>query len=98
MIKPIGAMLLVKKIETGEKTTKTGLVISAAFAEQGPSQAEIIDMGNGEANYRGELIPIGDLDIGDIIFYPEHSGTDIEDDEGNKFLLLHSKQVIAKKG
>lgn len=98
MIKPIGAMLLVKKIETGEKTTKTGLVISAAFAEQGPSQAEIIDMGNGEANYRGELIPIGDLDIGDIIFYPEHSGTEIEDDEGNKFLLLHSKQVIAKKG
>lgn len=98
MIKPIGAMLLVKKIETGEKTTKTGLVLSAAFADQGPSQAEVIDMGNGEANYRGELIPISDLDIGDIIFYPEHSGTDIEDEEGNKFLLLHSKQIIAKKG
>ncbi len=97
-IKPIGAMLLIKKIETGEKTTKTGLVLSAAFADQGPSQAEIIDMGDGEANYKGDLIPINGVDIGDIIFYPEHSGTDIEDEDGNKFLLLHSKQVIAKKG
>lgn len=97
MIKPIGAMLLIKKIEIGEKTTKTGLVLSAAFAEQGPSQAEIIDMGDGEPNYKGEVIPINELDIGDIVFYPEHSGTEIEDEEGNKYLLLHSKQVIAKR-
>ena len=97
MIKPIGAMLLIKKIEKGDKTTKTGLVISAAFTEQGPSMAEIIDMGDGETNYKGEIIPINDLDIGDTIYYPEHSGTEIEDEEGNKYLLLHSKQVIAKK-
>jgi co-chaperonin GroES (HSP10) len=97
MIKPIGAMLLIKKIEKGDKTTKTGLVISAAFTEQGPSMAEIIDMGDGEPNYKGEIIPINDLDIGDTIYYPEHSGTEIEDEEGNKYLLLHSKQVIAKK-
>ena len=97
MIKPIGAMLLIKKIEKGDKTTKTGLVISAAFTEQGPSMAEIIDMGDGEPNYKGEIIPINDLDIGDTIYYPEHSGTEIEDEEGHKYLLLHSKQVIAKK-
>jgi co-chaperonin GroES (HSP10) len=97
MIKPIGAMLLIKKIEKGDKTTKTGLVISAAFTEQGPSMAEIIDMGDGEPNYKGEIIPINDLDIGDTIYYPEHSGTEIEDEEGNRYLLLHSKQVIAKK-
>jgi len=97
MIKPIGAMLLIKKIEKGDKTTKTGLVISAAFTEQGPSMAEIIDMGDGEPNYKGEIIPINDLDIGDTIYYPEHSGTEIEDEDGNKYLLLHSKQVIAKK-
>ena len=90
-------MLLIKKIEKGDKTTKTGLVISAAFTEQGPSMAEIIDMGDGEPNYKGEIIPINDLDIGDTIYYPEHSGTEIEDEEGNKYLLLHSKQVIAKK-
>jgi co-chaperonin GroES (HSP10) len=36
MIKPIGSMLLIKEIEQGDKTTKTGLVISAAFSNNGP--------------------------------------------------------------
>ena len=36
MIKPIGSMLLIKQIEQGDKTTKTGLVISAAFTDSGP--------------------------------------------------------------
>ena len=48
-------------------------------------------------NYKGDLIPILGIDIDDIIYYPEHSGTDIEDENGNKYLLLSGKQVIAKK-
>ena len=97
MIKPIGSMLLVEKIEHGDKTTKTGLVISAAFTDSGPKQGKVIDMGNGEFNYKGELIPILGIDIDDIIYYPDHSGTDIEDEEGNKYLLLSNKHVRAKK-
>jgi co-chaperonin GroES (HSP10) len=97
MIKPIGAMLLVKKIESGEKTTKTGIVLTASFADIGPRQGEIIDMGDGEANYKGEVIPIHGVSIGDTVYFPEHGGTDIEDEDGNKFILMHSKNVIAKK-
>jgi co-chaperonin GroES (HSP10) len=95
VIKPIGAMLLVKKIETGDKTTSTGLVISAAFADQGPSRATVIAMGDGEYNYKGDLIPIGGININDIVFYPDHSGTDIEDEDGSKYLLLNAKNVLA---
>jgi co-chaperonin GroES (HSP10) len=84
MIKPIGSMLLIEKIEQGDKTTKTGLVISAAFTDSGPKQGKVIDMGDGEFNYKGDLIPILGIDIDDIIYYPEHSGTDIEDENGNK--------------
>jgi co-chaperonin GroES (HSP10) len=97
MIKPIGAMLLIKKIETGEKTTATGLVLSASFAEQGPSKANVIAMGEGEYNYKGDLIPIGGINVGDVIFYPEHAGTEIEDDDNTKYLLLNFKNVLAIK-
>lgn len=96
MIKPIGSMLLLEKIEQGDKTTKTGLVISAAFTDSGPSRGKVIDMGDGEFNYKGDLIPILGIDIGDTVYYSEHSGTDIEDENGNKYLLLSSKQVMAK--
>ena len=98
MIKPIGAMLLIKKIETGEKTTSTGLVISAAFADHGPNKGVVVDMGDGEYNYKGDLIPIGGIDIDDTVFFSEHTGTDIEDEDGTKYILLNSKNVIAKKG
>ena len=90
-------MLLIEKIELGDKTTKTGLVISAAFSDSGPKTGKVIDLGDGEYNYKGDLIPILGIDIDDVIYYPEHSGTDIEDENGNKYLLLSSKQVIAKK-
>lgn len=97
MIKPIGAMLLVKKIESGEKTTKAGIVLSSSFVDSGPRQGEVVDMGDGEANYKGEVIPIHGVAVGDIVYFPEHGGTDIEDEDGNKFILMHSKNVIAKK-
>lgn len=97
MIKPIGALLLIKKIEVGDKTTKTGLVISSAFTDTGPAQGEIIAMGEGELNYKGDLIPIFGLNEGDIVYFPEHSGTDIEDEESNRYILVNSKNILAVK-
>jgi co-chaperonin GroES (HSP10) len=97
MIKPIGSMLLIKEIEQGDKTTKTGLVISATFASSGPKQGQVVDMGDGEFNYKGDLIPILGIDIDDIVYYPEHSGANVEDEDGNKYLLLSNKHVMAKK-
>ena len=97
MIKPLGNIILVKKINTGEKTTKTGLVISATFSDNGPSMGEVIAVGGGEANYKGEVIPILEISEGEIVYFPEHAGTNIEDDEGNKFLLVNSKNILAIK-
>ena len=97
MIKPLGNILLVKKIESAEKTTKTGLVISAAFTDTGPSQGTVISVGNGEANYKGDVIPINDIDVGDIVFFPDHAGTDIDDEDGNKYILVNCKNVLAIK-
>lgn len=97
MIKPIGGMLLVTKAQEEDKTTKSGLVISASFRDNGPKSGTIVEMGGGEANYKGEIIPIPDLDIGDVIYFPDHSGVEIEDEEGNKYLLLNHKHVMAKK-
>ena len=97
MIKPLGNILLVKKIGSSEKTTKTGLVISAAFSDSGPSQGTVIAIGNGEANYKGDVIPINDIDVNDIVFFPAHAGTDIEDEDGTKYVLVNCKNILAIK-
>ena len=97
MIKPYGSMLLIKEEKAGDKTTTSGLVISAAFSDTGLKTGTIIDLGDGEYNYKGDLIPINGLDIDDMVYYPQHGGTEIEDEDGTKYLLLNSKNVLAKK-
>jgi co-chaperonin GroES (HSP10) len=96
MIKPIGGMLLVTKKQEEDKTTKSGLVISAVFNDSGPKIGTIVDMGAGEVNYKGDLIPISELDIGDEIYFPDHTGTEIEDENSNKYILINHKHVMAK--
>ena len=96
MIKPIGGMLLVTKKQEEDKTTKSGLVISAVFNDSGPKIGTIVDMGAGEVNYKGDLIPIPELDIGDEIYFPDHTGTEIEDENSNKYILINHKHIMAK--
>lgn len=90
-------MILIEPIEVGEKTTSTGLVISAAFVDQGPAKGTVIAMGDGEQNYKGDIIPIPEIEEGDVVYYPKHAGTDIEDEDGKKYILLVSKNVLAVK-
>ena len=89
-------MLLVTKEVDKEKKTQSGLVISAAFNDSGPKIGTIVDMGAGEVNYKGDLIPIPELDIGDVVYFPDHTGTEIEDDQSNKYLLINHKHIMAK--
>lgn len=96
MIKPIGSMLLITKIIEGDKTTSTGLVISASFNDYGPKTGKVIAMGDGEPNYRGEIIPISGIDIGDTVMYPQGGGTEVEDG-GETYLLINSKHIMAIK-
>lgn len=90
-------MLLVKQVDSGEKITKGGLVISSVISDTGPKLGTVVDIGPGEANYKGDLIPIKGISVGDSVYYPEYNGTDIEDDDGNKYLLINSKVLLAIK-
>lgn len=97
MIKPYGNLLLVREHKVEDKTTSSGIVLMASLNDSALRTGEILDLGNGEHNYKGELIPINGLDIGDIVYYNQNSGTDIEDESGEKYLLLNTKSVLALK-
>jgi co-chaperonin GroES (HSP10) len=98
MIKPYGNLLLVKENKVEDKTTSSGIVLMASLNESALRTGKIVDLGNGEHNYKGELIPINGLDVGDVVYYNQNSGIDIEDEGGEKYLLLNTKSVLAIKG
>lgn len=98
MIKPFGNLLLVKEDKVEDRTTTSGIVLMASLSESNLRTGKIVEMGNGEYNYKGELIPITGLNPNDIVYYNQNSGTDIEDVDGEKYLLLNTKSVLAIKG
>jgi co-chaperonin GroES (HSP10) len=97
MIKPYGNLLLIKEDKVEDKKTSSGIVLMASLSESSLRTGKIIDLGNGEHNYKGELIPINGLDIGDVVYYNQNSGIDVEDEGGEKYLLLNTKSVLAIK-
>ena len=97
MINPIGGLLLVKDKEEGEKISKGGIVLTHLVQDTGPKEAKVIAKGEGEYNYKGDLIPMDYISVGDIVYYPQHGGTDIEDEDGTKYVLLNVKNVLAKR-
>lgn len=96
MIKPFGNMVLIEKEVEGEKKTTSGLVISAGFNETGLKRGKVLDFGDGEYNYKGDLVPINGIDINDKIIYQEHSAIEIEDTDGSKYYLVNTKNILAK--
>lgn len=97
MIKPYGNLLLIKEDKIEDRTTSSGIVLMASLSESNIRAGKILDLGNGEYNYKGDLISISGLDIGDVVYYNQNSGTDIEDSDGEKYLLLNTKSVLAIK-
>jgi co-chaperonin GroES (HSP10) len=96
MIKPIGGLLLVRRNKSADRTTKSGLVISAAISDSDIRTGTIINIGPGEQNYLGDLIPVIGLAVGDEVYYAERSATEIEDESSNKYDLISSKNILAK--
>ena len=97
MIKPFGNLLLVKEDKVEDRTTTSGIVLMASLSESNLRTGKIVEMGNGEYNYKGELIPITGLSVNNVVYYNQNSGTDIEDVDGEKYLLLNTKSVLAIK-
>jgi co-chaperonin GroES (HSP10) len=98
MIKPYGNLLLIKENRVEDRTTSSGIVLMASLNDSALRVGNIVDLGEGEHNYKGELIPIKGLSIGDNVYYNQNSGIDIEDESGEKYLLLNTKSVLAIKG
>jgi len=98
MIKPYGNLLLIKEEKVEDRTTSSGIVLMASLNDSALRVGKIVDLGNGEYNYKGDLVPINGLDIGDNVYYNQNSGIDIEDEGGEKYLLLNTKSVLAIKG
>jgi len=86
-IRPLYDRVLVKRLETEEKT-EGGIIIPDTAKEKGQT-GEIIAIGSGRISKEGNMTPL-QVKKGDIIYFGKYSGTDLGDDH----LILKEDEVL----
>ncbi len=93
-ITPIGDRVLVKRLEEKEQI-KGGIVIPDSAKEK-PTEAEVIALGKGKKNDKGEAIAF-EVKVGDRVLISKYGGTEVSY-EGQKYVLLREDDLLAVIG
>ena len=90
-IKPLADRIVIKVIEDTEKTS--GGIFIPDSAKEKPQKGEVVAVGEGKTNDKGEKEPL-EVKVGDIILYAKYSGTDVKMD-GTEYKILSIKDALA---
>ena len=89
-VRPLQDRLLVRRVAEEEKS-KGGIIIPDTAKEK-PAEGEVIAVGNGKVNEKGELRPLA-VKKGDRVLFGKYSGNEIKID-GVDHLILREDDVL----
>ena len=89
-ITPLHDRVLVRRLE--EKETVKGGIIIPDTAKEKPQEGEVIAVGAGKLNEKGERIAL-DVRPGDRILFGKYSGSEIKI-EGKEYLILREDEIL----
>lgn len=93
-IKPIGDRVLLKRLE--EKEQMKGGIIVPDSAKEKPQEAEVIALGSGKRNEKGELVSF-EVKVGDRVLISKYGGTEINYGS-EKYVLTREDDLLAILG
>ena len=88
--RPLHDRVVVKRVEE-ETKTKGGLIIPDTAKEK-PMQGEVLAVGPGARNDKGDLIPLG-VKAGDRVLFGKWSGTEVKLD-GDELLIMKESDIM----
>lgn len=91
MLKPLGDRVIVK-VEAEKEETVGGIVL-ASNAKEKPQTGKVSAVGEGALSPEGKRLPMS-VAVGDEIMYDKYAGSEVKY-EGEKYLILHDKDIMA---
>ena len=88
--RPLHDRVVVRRIEQEEKTA--GGIIIPDTAKEKPMEGEVISVGPGARNEKGELVPL-DVKAGDRILFGKWSGTEVKID-GEELMIMKEADIM----
>jgi chaperonin GroES len=87
---PLHDRVVIRRIEEAE-TTRGGIIIPDS-AKDKPQEGEIIAVGKGKSNEKGETFPLA-VKTGDRVLFGKYAGTEIKID-GDDFLIMREEEIL----
>ncbi len=91
-IKPLGDRVLVRPLSKEEKTD-SGIIIPDTAKEEKPQEGEIIAVGPGRLNEKGERVPM-QVKVGDQVMFRKYSPDEIKIEE-ETYLIVSESDILA---
>ncbi|MSO71720.1 MAG: co-chaperone GroES [Alphaproteobacteria bacterium] len=88
--KPLHDRVVVRRLEEDAKTS--GGIIIPDTAKEKPMQGEVLAVGPGARNDRGELVPL-DVKAGDRVLFGKWSGTEVKIG-GDELLIMKESDIM----
>ena len=85
-IKPLGSRVVIKKIESEEKTA-SGILLTSSAKEK-PQVAEVVAVGPGTEDEKMEL------KTGDKVIFAQYAGTDVKYG-GEEYSIMNQRDILA---
>jgi chaperonin GroES len=89
-IRPLNDRLLVKRLKEEEKTA--GGIIIPDSAKEKPAEGEVVAVGLGKTNDKGERIAL-QVKKGDRVLFSKYGGTDVKLD-GEDYLIMREDDIL----
>ena len=90
-LRPLHDRVVVRRTEE-ERVSAGGIVIPDSATEK-PSRGEIVAVGNGGIDSKGDVRPL-DVKVGDQVLFGKYAGTEIKID-GEELLVMKEDDIMA---
>ncbi len=90
-VRPLNDRVLVKRLEE-EEMTMGGIIIPDSAKEK-PAEGEVVAVGKGKVNDKGDRITL-DIKVGDRVLFSKYGGTDVKLD-GVDHLIMREDDILA---
>lgn len=91
-IRPLQDRVVAKRIEQAEEEVRGGIIIPDTAKEK-PQEAEVVAVGSGKLDDKGNRIPV-DVKVGDRVLIGKYSGSEIKLDD-NEYIILREDEILA---
>ena len=90
-IRPLYDRVVVRRKVEEEKTA--GGILLPGSAKEKPNQGEVIAVGTGHVNDKGEIRPL-EVKVGDKVMFGSYAGNTVEDTDGSELIVMRESDIF----